>query len=100
MYIVECGVVVVGVVNVVGHDVGGGVGVMAIWIGEIWGVGGVVLVVLPMSMRGVGVDSVGGVVVYVLPRFLVPSKFPVQLRLSFYPTICYFPLVTCCLLGF
>ena len=88
MGIWECGVVLLGRMSVVSREFGDGVGVVAILVGEIWGAGGVVRVVVSMFMWGVGVDSVGGVVVYVLQGLLLPSLFPVALMLSFCPAIC------------
>jgi hypothetical protein len=71
--ILECGVVVVCVVNVVGHDVGGGVVFVAIWVGGIWGIGGVVLIVWSMSVMSVVVGGGGGVLGGVALHLLLPS---------------------------
>ena len=75
MCIVECEMVVVGVVNVVCLDVGGGVVVVSIDVGGDWDSGGAVwgvwsIVVVIVDVVGFG-DGVGGV----LLRLLLPSKF-------------------------
>ena len=75
MCIVECEMVVVGVVNVVCLDVGGGVVVVSIDVGGDWDSGGAVwgvwsIVVVSVDVVGFG-DGVGGV----LLRLLLPSKF-------------------------
>ena len=71
--IVDCGVVAVGVVNLVCFDVGGGVVVVSIVAGGNWGSCGAVSVVWSIVVVSVGVVVVGGVVDGLLLRLLLPS---------------------------
>jgi hypothetical protein len=75
MYIVECGMVVVGVVNGVCLDVGGGVMVVSNVVGVNWGSGGAMWGVWSSVVVIVDVVGGGGVVGGVLLRLLLPLKF-------------------------
>jgi hypothetical protein len=72
--ILDCGVVVVGVVNGVWCDIGGGVGDLSIVVVGNWYIGGAVWVVWSIVVGSVGVVGVGGGEGGVLQRLLLPSE--------------------------
>jgi hypothetical protein len=97
--VVDCGVVVVGVVNVVCFGVGGCVVVASIVVGGNWGSGGAVWGVWAIVVGIVDVVGVGGVVGGVLLLLLLPSEFPSVLVPSSYLTISGSHLLNRFLLG-
>ena len=92
--VVDCGVVVVGVVNVVCFGVGGCVVVASIVVGGNWGSGGAVWGVWSIVVVIVDVVGVGGLVGGVLLRLLLPSKFLSLATPSFYLAKSGFHLLT------
>ncbi len=75
MCFVDCVMVVVGVVNGVCLDVGGGVVVVSIVVGGNWGSGGAVWGVWSIVVGSVDVVGFGGGVGGVLLSLLLPSEF-------------------------